>query len=120
MVLSQDLFTGPTRREYVETLLLVQNAVYFFPGVPVVIYLVVFLALCDRALRRSEGLPSLFLGWVLFLGAFDELSQGVGGQVFIQLLLPGCRGEGLPQGVISAAIDAREHGHDPCVGLLLT
>ncbi len=55
-------------------LLLVQKAIYFFPVIPVVVYLIVSRAFCDQALRQSEGLLSLFRGLILFLGEFDELS----------------------------------------------
>jgi hypothetical protein len=65
---------GPTRGGHVAVLLLVQKAIYFFPVIPVVVYLIVSRAFCDQALRQSEGLLSLFRGLILFLGEFDELS----------------------------------------------
>jgi hypothetical protein len=40
----------------------------------------------------------------------DELTQGVGEKVFIGLLFPGSCGEGLPQGMVSAAVYTNEHG----------
>ncbi len=51
VVLSQDLLTGLTHWGHVEALLSIQKTVYLFPGVSVVVYLVVSWAFCDQVPR---------------------------------------------------------------------